>query len=244
MLLERGADPDRPAAGGTTPLQVAAMRGNAGVAEMLLARGADPQVCDRYGLTAADWARRNGHSALARRLLPGGAAGPEEQQPDTPGVSSLEQVLFTGIKAVDLFCPIPRGGLVRVPFMAGVGMLVLIGELCERMVRMPGGAALWTGFAQRPFDVADWRADMAELGILERVEFRMADLDASARQRREAFQQGMTRACRLRAQGGHVLLVLLSDEGINCTCLNNRTHNPIVWHIICPYQIKIIYDTT
>ncbi len=38
-------------------------------------------------------------------------------------------MLWTGIKALDLFAPITRGGLVRVPFMAGVGMVVLLGEL-------------------------------------------------------------------------------------------------------------------
>lgn len=211
LLLDHGADPDLPSASGTTPLQVAAMRGNVDLAELLLGAGADPGRPDRQGLTAADWARRNGHEALAERLRASGAGHPATE-PGAPIPAQSDGVLFTGIKAVDLFCPIARGGVVRVPFMAGVGMAVLIGELCERIVRR-GGAALWTGFAQRPFEVADWRTDLSELGIADRVQVAMADADAPPQARREAFQRGLAAACHLRGQGVDVLLVLLGDAG-------------------------------
>ena len=71
-------------------------------------------------------------------------------------IDAPDGALFSGIKALDLFVPLPRGGLVRFPFMAGVGMVVLLGELCKRVTARSDGRALWTGFTQRPFDLRDW----------------------------------------------------------------------------------------
>ena len=119
----------------------------------------------------------------------------------------------TGIKALDLFAPITRGGLVRVPFMAGVGMAVLLGELCKRMIVRDGGRALWTGFTQRPFDLRDWEAEMAELGLGARVERCLVDFDANPQRRRDAFAAGIDRAEALRDEGCNVLVVLLCEPG-------------------------------
>jgi RNA polymerase sigma factor (sigma-70 family) len=213
ILLERGADPNRPSASGTIALHVAAMRGHRDCARLLLDHGADQAAEDARGLTAADWAHDNGHHALAEMLArqPDGGRVPTAAASTPP--QAVEEVLFTGIKALDLFCPLPRGGLVRIPFMAGVGMVVLLGELCERITRSPRGHAIWTGFAQRPFDVTDWRTEMAELGILPRIDHSLADMDASADERRSAFDAGLARALTLRARGLDVLLVLLADHG-------------------------------
>jgi RNA polymerase sigma factor (sigma-70 family) len=214
-LLERGANPDHPSAAGTRPLHVAAMRGNRVAADLLVSHGGDPNASDRHGLTPEDWARINGHVDLARHL----ASQSQSQKRCEPlssarrSVGQIGEVIFTGIKALDLFCPLPRGGLVRVPFMAGVGMVVLMGELCERITREPSGRALWTGFTQRPFDLADWRAEMSELGILNRMDHRLANFDASAEQRREAFRLGLERAIGMQQQGLHVLMVLLCERG-------------------------------
>ena len=126
---------------------------------------------------------------------------------------ATDRVVLTGIKALDLFAPLPRGGLIRVPFIAGAGMVVLLGELCERYLRNPGGAALWTGFAQPPFDLHDWRADMSELGLTNRVVDSLAGLAESDSTRRDAFQNGIAEADRLCATGHDVLVVVLSTVG-------------------------------
>ena len=94
--------------------------------------------------------------------------------------------MHTGIKAVDLFAPLPRGGIVRIPFAAGVGMVVLLGELCRHYVDA-GGDAIWTGFAQKPFDVADWDAEMAEFGLADQIHSALASFKAPADLRRAAL---------------------------------------------------------
>jgi len=103
--------------------------------------------------------------------------------------------------------------LVRFPFMAGVGMVVLLGELCRRVTVRADGRALWTGFTQRPFDLRDWDAEMSELGLDARVERRLVDFDASPQLRREAFAAGLDRAEALRDEGCDVLVVLLCEPG-------------------------------
>jgi F-type H+-transporting ATPase subunit beta len=121
-------------------------------------------------------------------------------------------LIETGIKALDLFAPLPRGALVRVPFMAGVGMVVLLGELCHRFIE-PKRAAIWTGFTQRPFDVSDWEADMSEFGLAGRVQSSLVGFDEPSAARREAFERGLHTCETLRDAGQDVLAVVLSAAG-------------------------------
>lgn len=211
-LLRRGANPNVVAASGNTPLHVAAMRGYRHVAMELMARGARTDAVDARGHTPADWAKTNGHLELAASIESGGVPGTTSvgaQRIDT----SDPQALFSGIKALDLFAPITRGSLVRLPFMAGVGMAVLLGELCKRMTMRADGRALWTGFTQRPFDVRDWEAEMAELGLDARIERSLVDFDAPPQLRRDAFSCGLDRAEAMRDEGCNVIVVLLCEPG-------------------------------
>ncbi len=210
-LLRRGANPNIVAASGNTPLHVAAMRGHCDIAIELLAHGARTDAVDLRGRTPAEWASANGHAALVSLIESRAVTTAPSSTPRTD--VSPGEMWCTGIKALDLFAPITRGGLVRVPFMAGVGMAVLLGELCKRMIARDDGRAMWTGFTQRPFDLRDWEAEMAELGLGARVERCLVDFDSSPQRRRDAFAAGIDRAEALRDQGCNVLVVLLCEPG-------------------------------
>jgi RNA polymerase sigma factor (sigma-70 family) len=243
-LLRRGANPNVVAAPGNTPLHVAAMRGYGDVAKELMARGARTDAVDAQGHTPADWAKANGHAELASSLESRGVpttASIGAQRVDRFGTLAL----FSGIKALDLFAPITRGGLVRVPFMAGVGMVVLLGELCKRTTMRADGRALWTGFAQRPFDLRDWQAEMAELGLGARVERSLVDFDASRQLRRDAFSRGLDRAEAMRDEGCNVLVVLLCEPGfesdVDASLLrlsSNRGGSSITTIVVTPFPEK------
>lgn len=60
LLIERGADVNRPGLGGDLPLSVAVRRGKPELMQRLIDRGADPNRQDRRGMAALDYARRQG----------------------------------------------------------------------------------------------------------------------------------------------------------------------------------------
>ena len=100
-LLEHGASAEGGAFDGEAPaLHVAVYRERHDLVRQLLAAGADPATTDAHGRTAADW------DALkaARRS--------EAHDGD---------VLWTRIRAIDLFAPLPRGALVHIPPAYGSG---------------------------------------------------------------------------------------------------------------------------
>lgn len=67
-LLARGADVGSVAAGGHTPLHLAAGRGDPALLEALLARGADAIGPTEDGRSGLDIAEERGHARVARRL--------------------------------------------------------------------------------------------------------------------------------------------------------------------------------
>lgn len=203
-LLAAGADPNRLAATGNSPLHIASMRGNQELVDVLLAHGADPEQLDRSGRNAAAWASSKGHAEIPDR-------GTAEKSSEATRATGTW--IETGIKALDLFVPLVRGARVRVPFRAGVGMVVLLGELCHRFAR-EGRAAVWTGFAQGPFDPVDLETEIGEAGLRGRVTTSVASASEGPVARRAAFERGLSHAetlCEL--EGLDVLLIIQSDEG-------------------------------
>ncbi len=232
-LLRAGADPNLASSSGNYPLHLAAMRGHALLLDLLLEYGADASLADAgpkfpmpfsaaerehspaTARVAEDWALANGHTAIAARLR---QVADDGQSPHRKVLSGSiqplnERVLISGIKAVDLFAPIERGGVVRVPFKAGVGMVVLLGELCHRFSALEAGAAVWTGFAQPPFDLKDWEAEMAEFGLVDDVAQHLASFNEPPEVRRQAFARGVEEALSLSSAGRDVLVIVQATRG-------------------------------
>ncbi len=220
VLLEAGADPNIKSAAGNTPLHVASMRGYEAIARSLVDHGADIDATDEdseaiWPLTAGaqkkagwkpiDWARKNGHHRIVELL--GGHQNADLMQ--KPSAKLTE----TGIKALDFFAPIEPGAVIRVPFKAGVGMLVLMGELTQGYLAKGNGAAVWTGHTQPPFDVPDLIADMQEFGFANSVDLFLESYQASDAERRDTFERGLQHIEQLAAQGKEVLAIIQSVDG-------------------------------
>jgi hypothetical protein len=73
-LLRGGADPDRSARYGITPLMVAAIRGDVSSTRLLLDAGAHMRITDGYGRTALVLAAQYGHARVIEVLLESGAS--------------------------------------------------------------------------------------------------------------------------------------------------------------------------
>ncbi len=227
ILLDAGAEPNQRSAAGNMPLHLAAMRGFTGMARLLLEFGADPLLRDegsnvpgfwlpRYlsnpqpERTALEWAAAMGNEDMVELLdLSAGSeccsAGAE--------VELTDDFIYTGLRALDLFAPLPKGGIVRIPFKAGVGMVVLLGEIAHRFIKLPKRRMIWTGFTAPPYDLQDWQAEMAEFDLSSRIYCGLSSYEEPDEKQREVFAAAVEEAERLRDSGSDVLVILQSVTG-------------------------------
>lgn len=211
LLLEYGADPEMRDEGAhpQAPFAPFARLGRDPVSKTPKSKAS------ASGRTPTQWAAVNGHEHIVNLIEQSKRATQINSTPSatTPHATITGPIVHTGIKAIDLFVPILRGGVTRFPFMAGIGMVVLLGELCQRFVAMDSGKAIWTGFTQPPFDLVDWQADMAEFGLADQIGQSLVSFEKSPGERRDAFARGLNQAESLRDAGHDVLAIILSTQG-------------------------------
>lgn len=205
LLLDRGADPDSACGcdGGENPIWVAAVQGDLAAVEMLLDHGADPDRAAFAGLTPLDVATVRGHERIAERLR---VAGGHSSAAAPIGHPATAVSLATGIKAIDLWCPLPERGLVHLHLAYGTGAMVLLCELSRRWVA-GGHRVTWTGFVPRPLDLGDLHHGLAEGGLADDVNVAIADHTAPIEQRRARFVAAVA------AAGAGDVLVVFGDAG-------------------------------
>jgi RNA polymerase sigma factor (sigma-70 family) len=157
LLLDAGASPDTAAFAGATPLHAAVQRGRHDLVRRLLRAGADPSVCDELGRTPGDWA---------------------SMQRATTTLAPQDAFVPTGIRAVDLFAPVSRGGVQYWPPAVSLGQTVCLLALCDGI-----GVEPWfIGFEIGPFGEAGARHGLLEAGMTGTVRYATGN-DAAARRR-------------------------------------------------------------
>ncbi len=82
---------------------------------------------------------------------------------------SSTQIFETGIKAVDLLAPYPKGGKVGLFGGAGVGKTVIIQELIRNIAAQHGGFSVFAGVGERTREGNDLYHEMKESGVLEKT---------------------------------------------------------------------------
>ncbi len=80
--------------------------------------------------------------------------------------STTPQVLVTGIKVIDLFCPFLKGGKVGAFGGAGVGKTVIIMELINNIAKLHGGVSVFAGVGERSREGNDLYTEMSEAGVI------------------------------------------------------------------------------
>lgn len=78
-----------------------------------------------------------------------------------------EEVFVTGIKAIDLLTPYPRGGKIGLFGGAGVGKTVLMIELMHNTISEHSGIALFAGVGERSREGNDLWLDLQETGVID-----------------------------------------------------------------------------
>lgn len=88
------------------------------------------------------------------------------EAPRFEDLSTSTEVLFTGIKVIDLIEPYAKGGKIGLFGGAGVGKTVLIQELINNIARGHGGLSVFAGVGERTREGNDLLREMLESGII------------------------------------------------------------------------------
>ena len=86
--------------------------------------------------------------------------------PKFEDLSTSTEVLFTGIKVIDLIEPYAKGGKIGLFGGAGVGKTVLIQELINNIAKGHGGLSVFAGVGERTREGNDLLREMLESGII------------------------------------------------------------------------------
>jgi F-type H+/Na+-transporting ATPase subunit beta len=77
------------------------------------------------------------------------------------------EILETGIKSIDLLCPLPKGGKIGLFGGAGVGKTVLIQELINNIAKFHKGVSVFAGVGERSREGSDVYIEMNETSVLK-----------------------------------------------------------------------------
>lgn len=83
--------------------------------------------------------------------------------------STKTEILETGIKVIDLICPILKGGKVGLFGGAGVGKTVVIQELINNIAKAHGGVSVFAGVGERTREGNDLYHEMKSAKVIDKL---------------------------------------------------------------------------
>lgn len=117
-------------------------------------------------------------------------------------------VFETGIKAIDLLTPFPRGGKIGIFGGAGVGKTVIIYELIRNIAYEHGGYSVFCGVGERSREGNDLWHDMQDAGVLDKAALVFGQMNEPPGVRARVALTGLTIAESFRDQGMDLLLFI------------------------------------
>ena len=95
-----------------------------------------------------------------------GAFPIHREPPKFEDLTTSQEVLFTGIKVIDLLEPYLKGGKIGLFGGAGVGKTVLIKELINNIAKKHNGFSVFAGVGERTREGNDLLREMIESGVI------------------------------------------------------------------------------
>ena len=95
-----------------------------------------------------------------------GAYSIHRDPPKFEDLTTVQEVLFTGIKVIDLLEPYSKGGKIGLFGGAGVGKTVLIMELINNIAKKHNGFSVFAGVGERTREGNDLLREMIESGVI------------------------------------------------------------------------------
>ena len=116
------------------------------------------------------------------------------EAPDFVEQSTKVEILETGIKVIDLICPIVKGGKVGLFGGAGVGKTVVIQELIHNIASNHGGYSVFAGVGERTREGNDLWHEMKDSGVLDKVAMVFGQMNEPPGARLRVALSGLTMA--------------------------------------------------
>ena len=128
--------------------------------------------------------------------------------PSLEDQSGKTEIFETGIKVIDLICPIAKGGKVGLFGGAGVGKTVFITELINNIAKFHKGKSVFAGVGERTREGNDLYYEMKESGVLDKTALVFGQMNEPPGARLRVGFSGLTIAESFREQGNDVLLFI------------------------------------
>jgi F-type H+-transporting ATPase subunit beta len=128
--------------------------------------------------------------------------------PEFTEQSTNTEIFETGIKVIDLICPITKGGKVGLFGGAGVGKTVLITELIRNIAAEHGGYSIFAGVGERTREGNDLYHEMRESGVLEKTALVFGQMNEPPGARARVALTGLAIAEYFRDQGKDLLIFI------------------------------------
>ncbi|MEA3398416.1 MAG: F0F1 ATP synthase subunit beta [Patescibacteria group bacterium] len=125
--------------------------------------------------------------------------------------STKTEILETGIKVIDLICPVAKGGKVGMFGGAGVGKTVVIMELINNIAKQHGGYSVFAGVGERTREGNDLYNEMKESGVLKKVSMVFGQMNEPPGNRARVGLAGLSIAEYFRDEQNQDVLVFIDN---------------------------------
>ena len=122
--------------------------------------------------------------------------------------ATTTEIFETGIKVIDLICPMPKGGKVGLFGGAGVGKTVLIQELIRSIAAEHGGYSVFAGVGERTREGKDLYQEMQDSGVINKTALVFGQMNEPPGARARVALTGLAIAEYFRDQGKDLLLFI------------------------------------
>ena len=123
-----------------------------------------------------------------------GAYPIHREAPQFEELKTSREVLYTGIKVIDLLEPYMKGGKIGLFGGAGVGKTVLIQELIRNVATEHGGYSIFTGVGERSREGNDLWHEMMDSGVISKTALVFGQMNEPPGSRMRVAQTGLTMA--------------------------------------------------
>lgn len=137
---------------------------------------------------------------------------PIHRHPPPPDeLSTVSEMLETGIKVIDLIQPVARGGKVGFLGGAGVGKTVLVAELIYNIATQHGGYSVFCGIGERTREGNQFWLEMDEYGVMDKTAMVFGQMNEPPGARLRVGLAGLSMAEYFRDEGGQDVLIFIDN---------------------------------